>query len=98
MSRKRVAILISGRGSNMAALIAAAKASDYPAEITLVLSNVPTAAGLERAREARVLTVEHQVYPLALQLLAQGRVKIVDSHCIIDAAQAFDDRMIVPKV
>src|SRR4051794_34229257 len=46
MSRKRVAILISGRGSNMAALIKAANAADYPAEIALVLSNVPEAAGL----------------------------------------------------
>ena len=45
MSRKRVAILISGRGSNMAALIEAAKAADYPAEIALVLSNVPDAGG-----------------------------------------------------
>ena len=39
----RVAILISGRGSNMAALIAAAQAKDYPAEIALVLSNRPAA-------------------------------------------------------
>ena len=48
--RKRVAILISGRGSNMAALIEAAKAPDYPAEIALVLSNRPDAAGLATAR------------------------------------------------
>ena len=46
MTRKRVAILISGRGSNMAALIEAAKAPDYPAEIALVVSNRPDAAGL----------------------------------------------------
>ncbi len=52
MTRKRVAVLISGRGSNMAALIAAAKAADYPAEIALVLSNVPGAGGLAIA-EAR---------------------------------------------
>ena len=43
MAKKRVAVLISGRGSNMAALIEAAKAQDYPAEITLVLSNRPGA-------------------------------------------------------
>ena len=47
---KRVAILISGRGSNMAALIEAAKAPDYPAEIALVLSNVADAGGLARAQ------------------------------------------------
>ena len=46
MSRKRVAILISGRGSNMAALIEAAKDPDYPAEIALVVSNRPDAGGL----------------------------------------------------
>jgi phosphoribosylglycinamide formyltransferase 1 len=57
MSKKRVAVLISGRGSNMTALIEAAKAPDYPAEISLVVSNQPDALGLTRAREARVPTV-----------------------------------------
>jgi phosphoribosylglycinamide formyltransferase 1 len=56
-SRKRVAVLISGRGSNMAALIEAAKTPDYPAEIVLVVSNRADAAGLERAREAGIATV-----------------------------------------
>ena len=62
MSRKRVAILISGRGSNMAALIEAAKAPDYPAEIALVVSNKPDAAGLARARQAGIATdvVDHK--------------------------------------
>jgi phosphoribosylglycinamide formyltransferase-1 len=50
MSKPRVAILISGRGSNMEALIKAARAPDYPATIVLVLSNKPDAAGLEIAR------------------------------------------------
>jgi phosphoribosylglycinamide formyltransferase-1 len=64
MSRKRVAILISGRGSNMVALIEAAKATDYPAEIALVLSNVPDAAGLARAREAGIAAevVDHKPF------------------------------------
>ena len=53
MSRKRVAVLISGRGSNMAALIEAAKDKDYPAEIALVISNRPDAAGLDVARAGR---------------------------------------------
>jgi phosphoribosylglycinamide formyltransferase-1 len=62
MSKKRVAVLISGRGSNMMALIEAAKAKDYPAEIALVLSNLPDAAGLARAREAAIATavVDHR--------------------------------------
>ena len=48
--RKRVAILISGRGSNMSALIEAAKNADYPAEIVAVIANMTDAGGLETAR------------------------------------------------
>jgi phosphoribosylglycinamide formyltransferase 1 len=64
MSKKRVAVLISGRGSNMTALIEAAKAKDYPAEIALVISNRPEAAGLARARAAGVTTaiVDHTLF------------------------------------
>jgi phosphoribosylglycinamide formyltransferase-1 len=54
--RVRTAVLISGRGSNMAALLDAAADPAYPAEIALVLSNRADAAGLERAREAGVAT------------------------------------------
>jgi phosphoribosylglycinamide formyltransferase 1 len=54
--RKRVAILISGRGSNMANLIKAAKAPNYPAEISLVISNKPDATGLNIAQSAGVRT------------------------------------------
>jgi phosphoribosylglycinamide formyltransferase 1 len=59
--KKRVAILISGRGSNMAALIEAAAAKDYPAEIAVVVSNRPDAPGLARARDAGIATavVDH---------------------------------------
>ncbi len=62
MARKRVAILISGRGSNMAALIAAAKDKSYPAEIVLVVSNIADAGGLEIARANGIATetVEHK--------------------------------------
>jgi phosphoribosylglycinamide formyltransferase-1 len=64
MNRKRVAVLISGRGSNMSALIEAAKAKDYPAEIVLVVSNRPDAAGLARANEAGVATalIDHRQF------------------------------------
>lgn len=55
--KRRVAILISGRGSNMAALIDAAKTEpDYPAQIALVLSNVADAPGLVIAAQAGVAT------------------------------------------
>jgi len=215
MSRKRVAVLISGRGSNMAALIEAAKDRNYPAEIALVLSNKAHAAGLDIARAAgiatavvdhtpfgkdragfdaavqaalverrielvclagfmrlltpgfvgqwrermlnihpsllpafkgldthkralaagakihgatvhfvvaeldsgpiiaqgavavhaddteetlaaRVLAVEHRLYPLALKLVAEGRVRIVDGHCLIDGVPVPDGATLVP--
>ncbi|MGE0038181.1 MAG: phosphoribosylglycinamide formyltransferase [Xanthobacteraceae bacterium] len=216
-ARKRVAVLISGRGSNMQALIAAAKAQDFPAEIALVLSNRPDAAGLATAQAAsiatalvdhtafgkdrerfehvidaelaahhieivclagfmrlltpwlvgrwiwrmlnihpallpafkgldtharalaggvkihgasvhfvvpemdsgpiivqgavpvnddddentlaaRVLAVEHNIYPLALALVAQGRVRIVDGRCIVDGGRAVEGSLIVPAL
>ncbi len=52
--RARVGILISGRGSNMQALIEACRRPDYPAEIVCVLSNCPNAAGLELAQAAEI--------------------------------------------
>jgi phosphoribosylglycinamide formyltransferase-1 len=217
MAKKRVAILISGRGSNMASLIEAARADNYPAEIALVVSNRPDAGGLAIAEHeripaavldhrpygkdrgafeaalqkilddhrieliclggfmrlfttafvlhwqgrmlnihpallpsfpgldphgqalkagvkisgatvhfvipetdagpivaqaavpvheddtaetlaARVLTVEHRIYPLALGLLAQGRVRIVDGRCVIDGARAEGAALLSPQV
>lgn len=55
-ARKRVALLISGRGSNMAALIEAAKEPSYPAEIVAVISDKPDAAGLAVAAASGVAT------------------------------------------
>lgn len=65
MARMRTAILISGRGSNMTALIEAARDPSYPAEIVLVLSNRPDAWGLARAAQAGVetLAVDHKAFP-----------------------------------
>ena len=64
MARKRVAILISGRGSNMVALIEAAKDPDYPAEIALVVCNELAAEGLKRATAFGVPTaiVDHRPF------------------------------------
>jgi len=87
MSKKRVAILISGRGSNMMALVEAAAAPDFPAEIALVLSNRPDAAGLEWAssRDIAVATVDHkthgkdrEAFERAMQaVLIENRIDIV---------------------
>jgi phosphoribosylglycinamide formyltransferase-1 len=66
MSRKRLrtAVLISGRGSNLQSLIDAASTPDFPAEVTLVMSNVADAFGLERARKADIPTavIRHRDY------------------------------------
>jgi phosphoribosylglycinamide formyltransferase 1 len=64
-AKRRVAVLISGRGSNMASLIEAAKAPDYPAEIALVASNRPQAPGLARASADGIATasIDHRIYP-----------------------------------
>jgi phosphoribosylglycinamide formyltransferase-1 len=216
MIKKRVAVLISGRGSNMASLIEAARHADFPAEVCVVISNRPDAPGLaladargvstrivdhrpygkdraafERALQAvldelrieliclggfmrlftadfvlrwqgrmlnihpallpsfpgldphgqalragvkisgatvhfvipetdagpilaqaavsvreddsiktlaaRVLAVEHRLYPLALRLLAEGRVRIVDGRCVVDDAGSDDATLLVPS-
>lgn len=212
--RKRAAVLISGRGSNMAALIEAAKQAGYPAEIALVVANRPDASGLgvaeaggvatgvvdharytdredfehalhanldvhgvdivclagfmrlltpwfvrtwegrlinihpallpafkgldthrralaagvkihgasvhfvvpevdsgpiiaqaavpvrdddtEESLAARVLAAEHRIYPLALRLLAEGRLRVIDGRCHVDGAEAADAALIVP--
>ncbi|MFZ4125277.1 MAG: phosphoribosylglycinamide formyltransferase [Rickettsiales bacterium] len=63
--RKKVAVLISGNGSNLQALMDATKSTDYPAEIVLVLSNKADAYGLERARKAGIPTavISHNDFP-----------------------------------
>src|SRR5215472_10742221 len=55
--KRRVGVLISGRGTNMAALVEAAREPGFPAEIALVVSNRPDAAGLLLARHAGVAVV-----------------------------------------
>ena len=64
MAKLRVAILISGRGSNMQALIDACSDASFPAEIIVVISNVPGAAGLARATAARIptLVIDHKAF------------------------------------
>jgi phosphoribosylglycinamide formyltransferase 1 len=84
MARKRVAVLISGRGSNMASLIEAAKAPDYPAEIVLVVSNRPDAAGLALAAKADVPTVvvDHTPFAKDRQAFERALQIVLDEHRI----------------
>lgn len=62
--RKRVAVLISGRGSNMMSLVAAARAPDFPAEIALVVSNRPDAPGLAWAKQQGIpaIALDHTLF------------------------------------
>ncbi len=64
MTRKRLGILISGRGSNMEALLKAAADPAWPAEAVLVLANKPDADGLDKARAAGVAAaaIDHKLY------------------------------------
>jgi phosphoribosylglycinamide formyltransferase-1 len=61
--KRRVAILISGRGSNMSALIEAAREQDFPAEIVVVISNRSDAVGLDKARASGVATLTIESKP-----------------------------------
>jgi len=71
-----IAILISGRGSNMAALIEASRAADCPYAVVLVASNDPGAAGLDHARAAGIATFAH----------SHKGLKRTEFDAIIDAA------------
>ena len=64
MTKRQTALLISGTGTNMQALINAAKADDYPAEICLVVSNRPKAKGIKIARQHNipVEVIDHTRY------------------------------------
>ncbi len=64
MARLKLGVLISGRGSNMAALIGATAEPGFPAEIVLVLANRADAGGLETAREAGIATavIDHKAF------------------------------------
>jgi phosphoribosylglycinamide formyltransferase-1 len=64
VARLKCAVLISGRGSNLEALIAACADPAFPAEIVLVISNVPGAGGLDHAARAQIkaLTIDHKTF------------------------------------
>jgi formyltetrahydrofolate-dependent phosphoribosylglycinamide formyltransferase len=74
MSKAKVAILISGRGSNMAALIAAARAPDYPAQIVLVIANLADAGGLALAAAQGIETAVIEHAPFGKDRLAHERM------------------------
>ena len=99
MQRKRVAVLISGRGSNMAALIEAAKDKDYPAEIALVLSNKVDAGGLGVARAAGVATevVDHAAFGKDRAAFDRALQAVLEKHRIDIVCLAGFMRLLTPE-
>jgi phosphoribosylglycinamide formyltransferase-1 len=97
--RKRVAILISGRGSNMVALIEAAQDPTFPAEIALVASNNPDAAGLSRAREAGITTaaIDHRPFGKDRAGFEGALQSVLDAHRIELICLAGFMRLLTPQ-
>jgi phosphoribosylglycinamide formyltransferase 1 len=98
MRRRRVAVLISGRGSNMAALVEAAQAPDYPAEIALVISNRADAAGLEIAQAAGIVTsvVEHSRHGNDREAFERDVQDVLDAHDVELVCLAGFMRLLTP--
>ena len=96
--KKRVAVLISGRGSNMAALIEAAKAPDYPAEIVLVLSNVPGAGGLATAAANGIATatIDHKAFNRNREAFEQAMQAELERHRVDIVCLAGFMRILTP--
>ncbi|MGE0699128.1 MAG: phosphoribosylglycinamide formyltransferase [Hyphomicrobiaceae bacterium] len=80
MTRKRTAILISGRGSNMQALVAAMREPDFPAEPSVVVSNRPEALGLSWAAEqgVPVVAIDHRQYANRMAFEARLHQTLLD--------------------
>ncbi|CAN7213536.1 phosphoribosylglycinamide formyltransferase [Brevundimonas sp. LjRoot202] len=96
--RVRVAVLISGSGSNMAALVDAARADDCPFEIALVLSNRPDAGGLAIAREkgVAVAAVDHRVFAKDREAHERAVDALLGEHGIEVVALAGYMRLLTP--
>jgi phosphoribosylglycinamide formyltransferase-1 len=98
MPKKRVAVLISGRGSNMASLIAAARDDSYPAEIALVLSNRPDAPGLANAKSQGITTavVDHAHYGKDREAFERALQDVLTAHRIDLVCLAGFMRLLTP--
>ena len=96
--KKRVAVLISGRGSNMVALIEAARDESYPAEIVLVISNRPDAAGLATASAAGIETmlVDHTTFGHDREAFERALQAALEAHRIDIVCLAGFLRLLTP--
>lgn len=82
-AKKRVAILISGRGSNMMSLVEAARMPAYPAEIVAVISNRPEAPGLDWAKKQGItaIAIDHKQYATRAAFEAKLHTALIDLKC-----------------
>lgn len=98
MSRTRTAILISGSGSNMAALADAAQDANYPAQIALVLSNNPEAGGLAKAQALGLPTalVDHRLFGKDRAAFEQALNNRLQAHNVEFVALAGFMRILTP--
>ncbi len=99
MAKRRVAVLISGRGSNMSALVDAAKRPSYPAEIVLVLSNRPAAEGLSHAQAAGIATsvVDHVAYGSEREAFEHAIEEVLERHRVEIVCLAGFMRVLTPS-
>jgi phosphoribosylglycinamide formyltransferase-1 len=99
MIKKRVAVLISGRGSNMAALIEAARDASFPAAVVLVLSNRPAAAGLGLARTSSIATavVDHATYGEDREAFERKMQEMLEAHRVELICLAGFMRLLTPS-
>lgn len=89
--RKRVGILISGRGSNMMSLVAATKQPDYPADVVCVISNRPQAPGLAwaKAQGLPAFGLDHKAFQDRAAFEAEMQEILLAHHCDLVACCGF---------
>ncbi len=98
MQKAKIAVLISGSGSNLQALIDACNSPDYPAEIVLVISNKAEAFGLERAKRANIATciISNKDYNACIEFDAAMHTKLLE-HGIEIVCLAGFMRLLTPE-
>ncbi len=98
MSRRKVGVLISGRGSNLSALLAAASDASFPAEIVCVVSNRPEARGLQAAAAAGVpaLALDHRRYGRAREDHERALQAALEAHGVELVCLAGYMRLLTP--
>lgn len=100
MAERPIAVLISGGGTNLQALLDAAAAQDYPADVRLVVSNVPDAGGLERAQAAgvRAVAIDHRSHQdretFEIEVEAALRDAEVELVCLAGFMRILSDRFV----